>query len=102
MFVDLLSLGLRVGDVRREKADLGGTNPRRSFGALKSSLCQSRFFSLPVPLHRHIGRRKASPCYFSSPRLLRRAVDRSGHRERGFCFDDRRLSVSFAHAAHPG
>ncbi len=82
------------GDVRWEKADLRCTNPRRSSRPLKSSLCQSRFF-----FHRHIGCSKASPCYLSSPFLLRRAVDRSGHRERCFCFDDRRASVFFAHAA---
>lgn len=63
----------------------------------------TRFFRPLSPLHRHIGHRKASPCYFSSPFFfttrLRLAVDRSGHRERCFCFDDRLVDVFFAHAA---
>lgn len=62
----------------------------------------TRFFSISVPLHRHIGRRKASPCYFSSPFLLRRTVDTSARRERCFCFDAPRASVSFCPCGAPG
>lgn len=83
--------------MRGEKADLRCTNPRRSSGRLKSSLCQSRVFFIAI-----LGAEKprlviSLPLFFTTS-----AVDRSGHRERCFCFDARRPSVFLAHAAHPG
>ncbi len=75
-----------------------GGSPMHQSAAFISSF-KELFVSITRFFHRHIGCSKASPCYFSSPFLLRRAVDRSEHRERCFCFDDHRASVFSAHAA---
>ncbi len=86
------------GSVSGGCAPREGGSPMHQSAAFISSF-KELFVSITFFFHRHIGCSKASPCYLSSPFLLRRAVDRSGHRERCFCFDDRRASVFFAHAA---
>lgn len=94
-----------MGDGRSKKADLRCSNPLPSPRPLKSSLCQSRvFFALFPPFIAILGTEKPRlvislpPLFFFTTRL-RLAVDRSGHRERCFCFDDRLVDVFFAHAA---